>query len=257
MNSSATRTPKSSGTWLSSGRSAIMCATIGALAMGCVDGPPVTDAEHTVAVLDSVFAELGGIPTAAMTRSQRWRMISSVGAGLPLTSFQRENLPEPNTRGPALLQAYCTQCHWLPDPQMHTAAEWPVLTRRMLMRAETLADRLGGPVTEGLMGEILIAGLGTTALPQPSDVDSLIAYLERNAMPAAEPGQYTGPGSALVIQKCSTCHELPSTTAHTAAGWAELVRRMQANMPLMDVTPLTPEEADAIIEYLQGRAAAE
>ncbi len=206
-------------------------------------------------MLDSVFAELGGIPTAAMTRSQRWRMISSVGAGLPLTSFQRENLPEPNTRGPALLQAYCTQCHWLPDPQMHTAAEWPVLTRRMLMRAETLADRLGGPVTEGLLGEILIAGLGSTALPQPSDVDTLVAYLQRNAMPAAEPGEYTGPGAQLVIQKCSVCHELPSTQAHTADGWEDVVRRMQANMPLMDVTPLTTEEADSIIEYLRGSAA--
>jgi mono/diheme cytochrome c family protein len=225
------------------------------MAAGCTGGQPPTDAEQTVAVLDSVFSELGGIPTAAMTRSQRWRMISSIGAGLPLTSFQRENLPEPNTRGPALLQAYCVQCHWLPDPQMHTAAEWPILVRRMLMRASTLQARLGGPVTEGLLGEILVAGMGTAALPQPSDADSLIAYLQRNAMPAARPDEYTGEGSELVVQKCSLCHELPSTTAHTAAGWEDLVRRMQANMGAMDVPPLASEEADAIIDYLKSRAA--
>lgn len=258
MNSSATTTPKSSGRWLSGGRLALVYAAIGVFAVGCADTQPAAESEHTIAVLDSVFSELGGIPTAAMTRSQRWRMISSVGAGLPPTSFRREDLPEPNSRGPALLQAYCVQCHWLPDPQMHVAAEWPLLTRRMLMRAKTLADRLGGPVTEGLVGEILIAGMGATVLPQPSDVDTLIAYLQRNAMPAAEPGQYTEPGAGLVIGKCSICHELPSTTAHTAAGWADLVRRMQANMALMDVLPpLTNEEADAIIEYLQARAATE
>ncbi len=240
---------------MSSGPLALICVTFGLVAAGCADGQPAMDAEQTVAVLDSVFSELGGIPTAAMTRSQRWRMVSSVGAGLPLTSFQRENLPEPNTRGPALLQAYCVQCHWLPDPQMHTAPEWPILVRRMLMRAATLHDRLGGPVTEGLLGEVLIAGLGAAALPQPSDVDSLIAYLQRNAMPAAGPDEYTGEGTELVVQKCSTCHELPSTAAHTAAGWEDLVRRMQGNMGAMDVPPLTNEEADAIIGYLKSRAA--
>ena len=233
----------------------VALVVFGTVAGGCIEGEP-EQLPVTVAGLDSVLSELGGVPTASLSRAQRWRMISSVGVGLPPTGFRREDLPEPRSRGSGLVQAYCVQCHWFPDPQMHSVAEWPLLVRRMMMRARTLKDRLGGPLTSRLMSEILIAGLARAELPAPAEVDSLVSYLQRNALPAARPGEYAeGPGAELAVETCSICHELPSPSAHTAAGWEELVPRMRANMEMMDVEPITDEQSDIIVEYLKGHAA--
>ncbi len=222
-------------------------------ATGCQQGAPEESVE--LAVIDSVLAELGGTLTASLERGQRWRMISSIGPGLPPNDFKPEDLPEPGSRGAGLLQVYCIQCHWLPTPQMHSAAEWPILIRRNLLRMQQLRDRLGGPLTEGLIGEVVLAGYQSAEIPSRSEVDTLIAYLQRYALPTAEPSQLTeGPGRNLFVQKCSVCHETPSPQAHTASGWERVVSEMQVIMAVSNVTPLTTQELDSITGYLRERA---
>ena len=208
-----------------------------------------------VAVVDSVLAELGGPLTASLERGQRWRMISSIGVGLPPNDFKPEDLPDPGSRGAGLLQVYCVQCHWLPTPQMHSAAEWPILVRRNLLRMEQLKLRLGGPLTTGLVGETVMAGYENPEIPSPADVDTLLAYLQRYSLPVAQPGELTpGPGRELFIRKCSVCHETPSPRAHTASGWDRLIGEMQAIMTISNVEPLSDSELDAISGYLRERA---
>lgn len=226
------------------------------LAAGCAPPREEGSAGVSLAAVDSVLAELGGVPTASLERGQRWRMVSSIGAGLPPWIFKAEDLPEPRSRGAGLLRVYCVQCHWLPAPQMHAAAEWPILLRRMEMRARTLEHRMGGPLTQGLVGEILMAGYTHTALPSAEERDTLEAYLVAHALPAAKPGELTdGPGRALFVEQCSICHETPSPRAHTAAGWQAVVQRMQANMAMMDVPALSDPQVDQIVAYLRPRAA--
>lgn len=234
----------------------VVAMTVGlGMAVACAPEPQATT-EISLAGVDSVLAELGGVPTASLQRGQRWRMISSIGAGLPPSIFKAEDLPEPRSRGAGLLQVYCIQCHWLPAPQMHSAAEWPILLRRMEMRARTLEHRMGGPLTEGLTGEILMAGYTHPALPSAAEVDTIGAYVTRHALPAAKPGELeTGAEAALFVEHCSICHEAPSPKAHTAAGWPTVVQRMQANMAMMGVQPLTDAEVDRIVAYLRTRAA--
>lgn len=225
------------------------------MAVACAPEPQAAT-EISLAVVDSVLVELGGEPTAKLERGQRWRMISSVGAGLPPSIFKGEDLPEPRSRGAGLVQVYCVQCHWLPAPQMHSAAEWPILLRRMEMRARTLEHRMGGPLTEGLIGEILLAGYTHTALPSAAERDTIAAYLVRHALPAAKPGELgSGPDAALFVEQCSICHEAPSPKAHTAAGWEAVVERMVSTAPLMGVPPLTDAQVDRIVAYLSTRAA--
>ena len=211
--------------------------------------------EAELAAMDTLLGELGGVPTAGVERSQRWRMISSIGAGLPPANFVPENLPERDARGAAILAAYCVQCHWLPAPQMHTAAEWPLLVRRMQMRARTLRARMGGPHTSELVGQILLSGMASTELPSPEDSDSLVAYLQRNGFPAAGPEEPSDtPGGQVFERVCRTCHELPAPSAHTAQEWSGVVARMRGNMLAMDVPPITDEEYLEIVAYLQERA---
>lgn len=213
------------------------------------------DGETTLALVDSVLTELGGRPIGVMNRTQRWRMISSVGPGLPPAGFEREDLPDSESRGAALLQAHCQSCHWMPAPQMHSAREWPLLMRRMELRAATLGEHMGGPLTTELLGsERLMEGMRWSYMPSAEDADSLLAYLQAHAMPVAEPGEIgAGPDAALYVQICSRCHETPSPAAHTAAEWPGVVGRMDANMPRMGVEPMTAEERARIVSFLEGR----
>jgi mono/diheme cytochrome c family protein len=216
-------------------------------------GDPAPDELSTV---DTVLVELGGISTEQLSRGQRWRMISSIGAGLPPSSFQEEHLPEPDARGAALLQAYCVQCHWMPAPQMHAAEEWPILLRRMYMRAGALRERMGGPFTDDAMGEILMSGMSSAEVPPAADQDSLLAYLVRNALPTAERDEIgEGEEASLFLARCSVCHEIPSPAAHISTEWAVVVGRMQGNMVWNGVPPLDEAEQARIVRFLQSRAA--
>ena len=215
------------------------------------------DSEQFLAEVDTVFSELGGLATASLERGQRWRMVSSMGSGLPPPNFNLADLPEPDARGAALLGAYCIQCHWLPAPQMHAAQEWPILMRRMVMRAQTLHDRMGGPMTRGILGQYLLSGMASAQVPSAEDGDSLVAYLQRNAMPVAQPGELgTDAETEFFVSRCGFCHETPSPLAHPAAEWPAVVARMHTNMAMMSVRPLSDEEAKRVVTYLQQRAPA-
>ena len=52
---------------------------------------------------------------------------------LPPT-FEPVQLPQPASRGAALVVQYCVQCHNLPNPAMHDAAKWPKVVERMVLR---------------------------------------------------------------------------------------------------------------------------
>lgn len=211
----------------------------------------------TLPAVDSVLSELGGSLTASLSRQQRWRMISSVGTGLPPQSYAVADLPDSKSYGAAMLQVYCEQCHWLPSPQMHSAAEWPLLVRRMVLRTQMLENRLGGPAVSSLVGGMMVDVIKQVGVPSPEQVDTLLAYLRQNALPVAKPGEIgASPSAQLFVHKCTVCHETPSPGAHTATEWKDVVARMQSNMTQMGITPLTPDEIQQITAFLQGSAAA-
>lgn len=241
---------------------AALSLTIGAMVTGCADDGQdqqgetraPEEREEILAEVDSVMIELGGEAAAQLNRGQRWRMISSVGSGLPPPMFKADDLPEPESRGAQLTEAYCVQCHWIPAPQMHSAAEWPVLLRRMELRARTLHDRMGGPMTRDLMGEILMSGMASAVLPSAEDADSLLAYFQRNAMPAVDPATLgEGTGAGFYVEQCSMCHETPDPAAHTAEEWEEVVGRMRANMAVMNVEPMSDEDVRRVLAFLEER----
>lgn len=224
-------------------------------AAGCAreeEAPPTS-----VAVVDSFLAELGRLPSASLNRDQRWRMISSIWVGLPPPGYTRDSLPEAGSHSAALLQVYCVQCHWMPSPRMHAASEWPLLVRRMLLRARTVQGRLGGPLTARILGsERVLEGMAITRTPTAEQVDSLVAYLQGHALLTAEPGEIGETDEArLFADRCSVCHATPSPRAHTAAGWEQAMTRMLANMSAMGVEPPDQEEAGRILAYLKSRAA--
>src|SRR4029077_13341192 len=60
-------------------------------------------------------------------------------------SIEPGQLPEPASEGARLTARYCVQCHYLPNPQMHTAARWKSSVARMVWRMQG----------KGNMGELM------------------------------------------------------------------------------------------------------
>lgn len=232
---------------------ALVTVTVMALgAGGCAPVDQALDDEAQLAAFDSLLADLGGPQTADLSRAQRWRLIASVGTGLPPASYRLEDLPEQGSRAVGLQQAYCLQCHGLSSPRMHSSDEWPILVRRMLMRGAALGSRLGGPRTEGMVDDMLIAGLRTAQLPPAEDVDSLVAYFQRNAFPAAAESEIPDtPEAALFVESCSGCHDTPSPSAHPADEVQALVARMSAMRAMLGMTQLTAEEQARLVAFMQ------
>ncbi len=82
------------------------------------------------------------------------------------------SLPEPLSPGAGLLQRYCTQCHNLPGPDRHTAAEWRRVTTNMFLLMD-VSHRFGG-----LMGRV--------ETMQQQEQELLLAYLQRHATQPAD-----------------------------------------------------------------------
>jgi hypothetical protein len=103
-----------------------------------------------------------------------------------------EALPEPGSKGAALLNRYCTQCHNLPGPDRHTVTEWKDVASRMFMLMD-VSNRFGGVTRRvDVMGG-----------QQQAD---LVKYLERHGseqalrvMDGRQEGQGQGLNSILVI----------------------------------------------------------
>jgi hypothetical protein len=211
----------------------VLLALAVAASGACAPAERAPDDEAQLAFFDSLLADLGGPQTAHLSRPQRWRLIASVGTGLPPASYRLEDLPEQGSRAVGLQQAYCLQCHGLSSPKMHSSDEWPILVRRMLMRGAALGNRLGGPRSEGMVDGMLMAGLRTAELPPAEDVDS---------------------DAALYAEKCSGCHDTPSPSAHPADEVQALVARMSAMGAMLGMDQLTAEEQSRLVAFMQQSA---
>jgi hypothetical protein len=112
-------------------------------------------------------------------------------------------------------------------------------------------------MTRGILGQYLLSGMASAQVPSVEDVDSLVAYLQRNAMPVARPEELgTGPENELFVSRCGFCHDTPSPSAHTAEEWPAVVARMHTNMAMMSVRPLSEEETRRVLSYLAETAPA-
>jgi hypothetical protein len=166
---------------------------------------------------------------------------------LPPT-FEVRQLPEPDSRGAALSQRYCVQCHNLPNPAMHHAARWPGIVERMVKRMQGRGN-LGGVMSDMMAG---------VQAPSADETRELVSYLRRHAQKPIEiaryPDLYRPEGEAFRLA-CSQCHVLPDPRRHTAREWPDVVARMRENMEWMNRvvgSKPPPEEPQLRVEEILG-----
>lgn len=162
-----------------------------------------------------------------------------MGAQLP-SGINPENLPDPHSTGVHAFARYCTQCHELPGPGLHTADEWPSVVDRMNRRMRMMG---------GMMHDI--------KAPTDNELLILVAYLQRHAQKPMDKTKYTDlntPAGKSFEVMCSQCHTLPDPKQHTVDEWPGVVERMTQNMKTMG-KPL-PDQAtlETVVEFLQTHA---
>ena len=174
-------------------------------------------------------------------RSEMKRMMQGMmGNMLPL-GISPAALPQPHSEGAKLMQHYCTQCHGLPGPGLHTVAGWPAVVARMAARERMMSD-------QDMMG---------IQAPSAKEQATLLAYLQKHAQVPLDKATAKGldtPAGRAFSETCSQCHALPDPVQHTAADWPVVVLRMQRNMVAMGKPVPAQSTLDAIGTYLQKYA---
>lgn len=171
-------------------------------------------------------------------------MQDMMGAQLP-PSIDPGDLPEATSNGARLLGQYCTQCHEMPGPGMHTADEWPPVIERMNWRMQMMSGR-------GMMSM-----MHDVKAPSDDELDTLAIYLQKHAQRAINKTQYKDldtPAGQAFEATCSQCHALPDPMQHTTDEWSGVVQRMKRNMSVMGKDVPNQKTLKTIVEWLQGHA---
>jgi len=147
--------------------------------------------------------------------------------------FPPDQLPAPGSEGARLLQRYCAQCHNLPGPGRHTAAQWRQVAPRMFLLME-VTQRFGGLLNE----------LDT---PQERERARLLAYLEGHAL---KPWSRDEAPPAPYQSQCGGCHTLPDPAQHSAPEWNRVLARMQRNAEIMGKALPSASSLAAIRQFL-------
>lgn len=156
--------------------------------------------------------------TYLWSQSPHGRMLERI---LP-PSLEPAQLPEPESVGAQLMARYCIQCHYLPNPQMHTAQRWQPIIERMVWRMQG----------KGNLGVVMKEMMAGVQAPTNDEAAALAAYLEKHAqreIDPAHPALRTTAGQMYSIA-CSQCHALPDPQRHTAREWPKVVHRMRGHM---------------------------
>lgn len=100
-----------------------------------------------------IMRGMGWMWEGPMGPRMMWRPMPGVGTAKPL--------PEPTSRGAALVTTYCTQCHAAPSPTLHTATEWAGVTNRMQLH--------------------MSSGLPSIKTPSEEEMRMILAYMRQHA----------------------------------------------------------------------------
>lgn len=145
-------------------------------------------------------------------------------------------LPDPQSKGAALFASYCSQCHNLPNPKMHSKGEWPMMFEKMMGHAELMA---------GASLEV--------KTPVDKEKKEIVSYLEKNGfrgLPANAP-LLKDPQAFNVIWFCSVCHAVPDPAQFPAKGWGEIIDRMNGHRKKQGRDEMSSSDRKDIINILE------
>ncbi len=179
----------------------------------------------------------------SMMGGMRGGMMSGMMGNRMPQGINPDQLPAPDSEGAKLVGRYCSQCHGVPGPGLHTASEWPGVVARMNRRMQMMSGRR-------MMMHI--------DAPSDNELKILIAYLEKNAQQKIDVNKLSGadtPAGRAFQKTCSQCHALPDPAQHTSHEWPAVIQRMRKNMSRMGKPIPDQTTMDEISGFLQRHSA--
>lgn len=152
-------------------------------------------------------------------------------------------LPDAKSKGAQLFASYCSKCHSLPSPRMHSSSDWP-------MRFEKMLDH-----------SVMIAGTAPDSkmMPANNEKTEILAYLQKNGFVglAAYAPLLTEPDGFNVAWYCSSCHAVPDpvqfraidATQLTAKEWGLIVDRMNTYRKKQGREILSDSDKNSIVDF--------
>jgi cytochrome c5 len=199
----------------------VLLVALGIVSVGCREAPrPAAEAPQ------------GASGQGWLHRSDEL-LLAAANIALPPPGVTAADLPDPESRGAQLVAKYCGQCHALPTPSMHSATDWPGISRRMWLRMEWLPASLG------------------VATPTMAERFVMLDYLNANALKVSGATLPPGRGREDFATVCSRCHALPDPRVHSPEDWPTVFARMERNMERMKVQGPVGQQTTDILLYLQ------
>ena len=154
---------------------------------------------------------------------------------IPSFGLTADQLPDPQSKGAMLFASYCSQCHNLPSPKMHSTDDWPVRFEKMMDHA------------------ILIAGTSPDVkTPAEKEKEEIVSYLVKNGfrgLPANSPLR-AEPEAFNVLWFCSVCHAVPDPDQFPAKEWGRIVDRMNGYRKKQGREEMGSSDRKAVINFL-------
>lgn len=194
---------------------------------------------------------------------------------MPKSGISPADLPDGDSEGAQTFTKFCTQCHVLPSPKMHSAQEWWPIVERMAFRMWITQKIMMASTSLGEGGEKEAVGWEGSGMMKyvaerkkerkengqvltEDDKLKIRGYLTGHALEALAEGELPAKASTetnTFKKVCSRCHDLPNPKLFTAAEWADILDRQKKNMKEMDITLMTPQEETEILKFLKTNAA--
>lgn len=159
--------------------------------------------------------------------------LAAARLGLPPAGITPEDLPAAGSPGAESFERFCTACHALPSPAMHTAGDWPVVARRMWLRTENMDPAFGVPVPD----------LGARL--------TILQYLIDHAFQVSGSDLPDLAGREEFERTCAQCHDLPDPRQHGPDDWFVVARRMDQHMQDVLDRGMTADTLERIVQFLR------
>lgn len=160
--------------------------------------------------------------------------LASARVALPPSNVSPLELPDPLSSGAKHLQRYCTACHALPSPGLHSTTSWPQVLRRMWLRVDHLPPEFN--------------------VPRPTTAERyvILQYMLDHAFHVTTADLPAGPGRELFSTTCARCHDLPDPKQHSPEDWVAVVVRMARHSQDMLGVTVPREQVQRMILYLEN-----
>lgn len=154
-----------------------------------------------------------------------------------------DTLPDAQSKGAKLFASYCSRCHNLPSPRMHSRADWPMRFGKMMDHVKLLA--VTAPDIK---------------IPNENEQQEIVTYLQKMGFIglAEYAPLLTRPEGFKVAWYCSACHAVPDPIQFPAKGatqlsakeWHLVVDRMNVYRKKQGREEMSVSDRNSIVDFL-------